>query len=167
VTVSTETLDQRVARLERQKRWLGVLVAIIVVLLVALFALARRPSGPAALVEAEKFVVRDREGRTRAVLGLDYATAPEHSPVRLALYNDEQRASAVLYLSEGFTGLTIKTGAPEVERSISLFANPKDGAGVGVSSGHGGNAVRMTADAAGAVRVVLQDAAGHVVFRAP
>jgi hypothetical protein len=90
-----------------------------------------------------------------------------HSPVRLALYNDEHRSSAVLYLSDAFAGLTIRTGAGEGERSTSLFANPKDGAGVGLGTGLRRSAVRMTADAAAAVGLVMQDVAGKVVFRAP
>jgi hypothetical protein len=139
----------------------------VAVLLAALLVLQGWPAPRPAVVEAEKFVVHDKEGRRRAVLGLDYPTAPEHSPVRLALYNDEQRSSAVLYLSDAFAGLIIKTGGEDAERSINLFANPKDGAGLGLGAGRDRNAVRMTADAAAAVRLVLRDAAGNVVFRAP
>jgi len=167
VTTTSDRLDERVARLERQNRRLRALVAGITVLVAASLVLHARPRRPAAVAEAEKFVVRDREGRTRAVLGLDYATAPRHSPVRLALYNDAEHASAVLYLSEAFAGLVIKTGVEEREWSTTLFANPKDGAGFQIGAGRGKSAVRMTADAAAAVRFLMQDAGGAIVFRAP
>jgi len=167
VSATSEMLEERVTSLERQNRWLRAVVVAVVILLAALLALQARPTRIAAVAEAEKFVVRDRKGRARAVLGLDHATGPEHSPVRLALYNEEHRSSAVLYLSDAFAGLTIKTGAEGGKRSINLFANPKDGAGLGLDAGLRSNAIRMTADAAAAVRLVMKDSAGNVVFRAP
>jgi hypothetical protein len=167
MSATEETLDARLARLERQSRRLRGLLLVVAALVVVLLVLQRRPVCPGGVVEAEKFVVVDRAGRTRAVLGPDYPTSPEHSPIRLALYNDAQRASAVLYLSDAFAGLSIRSGADQAERRIHLFANPKDGAGLSLASGHGRNAVQMSADAAGAARIVLQDASGTVVFRAP
>jgi hypothetical protein len=116
---------------------------------------------------ARQFVVRDAQGRTRGLLGLDHPSASQHSPVRLGLYNDEYQASAVLYLSDAFGGLTIRTGVGENERSTSLSANPKDGAALNLGTGLRRTPVRMTADASAAVRLVMEDAGGKVVFRAP
>jgi hypothetical protein len=161
-------LDDRVARLERQNRWL---VAAVLVLGTMLGLVSMRSSRPPSLsgsvVKAEQFIVHDAHGRTRAVLGLDHPTAPEHSPVRLALYNEVQGASAILYLSDAFGGLTIKTGAGDGERSTNLFANPKEGAGISLETGPRRTAVRLSADAAAAVGFVMQNPAGTVVFRAP
>lgn len=164
---TSQTLEDRVARLERHNRWLGAAVIVAVALLTVIGFRERRSSLRSDVVRAQQFVVHDAHGRTRAVLGLDHPTAPEHSPVRLGLYNEEQGSSAILYLSDGFAGLTIKTGTGERERSTNLFANPSEGAGLSLGTGQRRTGVRMTADATAAVHLLMQDPAGNVVFRAP
>jgi hypothetical protein len=164
----SQTLDDRVAKLERQNRRLGAAVLVVVVLLAVVLVRRGQPSPPAGeVVRAQQFVVVDALGRTRAMLGLDHPLAPDHSPVRLALYNEAQRSSAILYLADAFAGLTIKTGAGEGERSTNLFANPSEGAGIGLGTGLRRSAVRITADTAAAPGLVLQNPAGAVVFKAP
>jgi hypothetical protein len=100
MTMQTAELAVRVEALERHNRWLRRVGAVGLALVGVALVMGRVPSTP-AVVEAEKFVVRDRRGEERIVLGLDHPTSPNHSPVRIALYNAEQKSSAVLYLSDG------------------------------------------------------------------
>jgi hypothetical protein len=63
-------LAVRVSRLERELRiWKLSLVIVVVVLLVPIV----QASPPAAVVEAQKFVLRDADNRVRAVLGTEFA----------------------------------------------------------------------------------------------
>jgi hypothetical protein len=128
---------------------------------------AAQPQSQGRVIEAEKFIVRDATGRERAVLGLDHPVSPGHSPVRLGLYN-EGDSTAVLYLSDGFAGLSISSGGGgEAKRSVQLFANPREGGGLKLAAGPRKDTVRLGADREGKAYVTLADDAGKVVFKAP
>lgn len=160
-------LAKRVAVLERWNRtmkWVGITVLAC---LGALLLLGQaRPTKK--IVEADKFIVRDALGRERVVLGLDHPESPGHSPVRLGLYN-EGKSTAILYLSDGFAGLTIATGTAKAQprQSLQLFANPKEGAGLKVAVGMGKPAVHLRAKPDGTTSLSLKDKTGAAVFEAP
>ncbi len=168
-----EALERRLTALERQQRrtkragiiGLGLAGAVL------LMGQTSPPPAPAPsagrVVEAEKFVIRDARGQERAVLGLDHPSSPEHSPLRLGLYNGD-RSSAILYLSDGFAGLSITTGAePDKKQSVQLFANPREGGGVKVATGQRKESARIAVDANGVGSLALTDKSGAVVFKAP
>jgi hypothetical protein len=154
MTMQTAELAVRVEALERHNRWLRRVGAVGLALVGVALVMGRVPSTP-AVVEAEKFVVRDRRGEERIVLGLDHPTSPNHS--------------AVLYLSDGFAGLVIATGRADGmgKRSAQVFANPKEGAGLKVDTGLKKTVVRLSADERASGHFVLQDEAGNVLFTAP
>jgi hypothetical protein len=168
-TADLGALDRRVALLERRLgrlRWIVVALALCAGVAAVLAARPRRPA--VGTVVAEKFVVRDREGRERAVLGLDHPGSPAHSPVRLGLSNQDGGSSAVMYLSDGFAGLGISTtGRPEGRSSLTLFANPREGGGLKVETGVGRTRIEIEAAPRGEPRLILRDDAGAVLFGVP
>jgi hypothetical protein len=168
-----DTLERRLATLERQQRRMrrAGIVGLGLVGAALLMGQTPPPPGPAPstgrVVEAEKFIIRDARGQERAVLGLDHPSSPEHSPLRLGLYNGD-RSSAILYLSDGFAGLSITTGAEaDKKQSVQLFANPREGGGFKVATGQRKEAVRIAADAEGMASLALTDKSGAVVFKGP
>jgi hypothetical protein len=167
---SMNDLVLRLDRLERQSRWARwvmpvVLVLVVIGLVAGLVAdRGQRPS----VVEAERFVVRDTRGNERAVLGLDYATSPEHSPVRLALYNREYGSSAVMYLSDAVAGVVIASRGSDEKRTqrVHLFAGPRAKAGLSVDTTFGEPVILLrTSGPAG--MLVLRDENGALLFKAP
>ena len=170
-----EAVERRLAALERQQRrmhragifGLGILAAALLMGQTPPPPPAASPSSTGRVVEAEKFVIRDARGQERAVLGLDHPSSPEHSPLRLGLYNGD-RSSAILYLSDGFAGLSITTGGEsDKKQSVQLFANPREGGGFKVATGQRQESVRIGVDGEGKSGLSLTDKSGTVVFKAP
>jgi hypothetical protein len=63
------TTEQRLARLERENRWMRRLGAVAVAVAAAVFLVGQGKDKP-RVVEAQKFVLRDSEGKSRAELSL-------------------------------------------------------------------------------------------------
>jgi len=166
-TPDLEAVLERLENVERQNRRMKRVGLVTLVLLAAGF-LVGQAQPKSQVVEAEQFIVRDARGQKRALLGLDHPTSPGHSPVRIGLYNENQ-SSAVMYLSDGFAGLTVTAeGAAGAEkRAIQLFANPKEGTGLKVGASITTEAARLGADADGGASLVLKDKSGKVLFKAP
>ncbi len=80
-------VERRLQRLERQNRRLRLVVYSGLVAVVGAVAMAQ--TRPSQTIEAERFVVRDRMGNQRAVLGL------EDDAPRLALYAPGQEIESV------------------------------------------------------------------------
>src|SRR4029450_9213151 len=98
-----QAIDLRLARLERDNRRLRWAVgAALFGATCALVAGVRR--APSETIEASRFVVRDEQGRERALLGFDHPSSPRHSPVRLGLYNPDDGASPIVGLSGALGG---------------------------------------------------------------
>ena len=164
-----QAVTARVEAIERQNRmmkWIG-LIALVGIggVLLSLIGRARSNGG---VVEAQQFIVRDSTGARRAILGLDHPTSPRHSPVRVALYN-EDKSSAVMYLSNGFAGLVITTVAADgrVQPSAQMFATPKEGAGFKVAARLKKTSVQLSTDTDGTASLLLMDQQGKVRFQAP
>ena len=170
MTIQTPDLRAVVERLEtveRQNRRMKRAGLIAIGLVGALFVMGQaEPKN--RVVEAEQFIVRDSRGQKRALLGLDHPTSPGHSPVRIGLYNEDQ-SSAVMYLSDGFAGLSVTAGGAEgtAKRAIQLFANPKEGTGLKAGTSVTTTAAELIVDAGGGTSFVLKDKTGKVVFKAP
>ena len=69
------TVEQRLERLERQNRWLK-RIATVCVAVVAVVFLLRQGKDKPRVVEAEAFVLRDSEGKQRAVLSMEKPNTP-------------------------------------------------------------------------------------------
>jgi len=166
-TPDLQAVAERLATVERQNRWMKTAGLVTIVLAAAAFVMARAEP-TSRVVEAEQFIVRDSRGQKRALLGLDHPTSPGHSPVRVGLYNEDQ-SSAVMYLSDGFAGLSVTAGGAEgtARRAIQMFANPKEGTGLKVGTSVTTAAAELIVDAGGESGFVLKDKTGKIVFKSP
>lgn len=158
--------ELRLARLERDNRRLRWAVgAALFGATCALVAGVRR--APSDTLEASRFVVRDEQGRERALLGFDHPSSPRHSPVRLGLYNPDDGSSLIVWLSGAFAGVVASTrGADGTPLRAEVFANPREGTGLRLAAAARQSPALLSArDGAG--RLVLQNSAGRVTFTAP
>jgi hypothetical protein len=164
---------ERLDAVERQNRRMkraGMATAGIIAAIV-LMGQAQPETPPASkkntVLEAEQFIVRDAKGRRRGLFGLDHPESPGHSPVRIGLYN-EGSSSAVMYLSDGFGGVTVTSGAEgKARRSVQLFANPQEGTGMKAGKTARQTGVLLQIDPRGTAALSMKDNAGKVVFSAP
>ena len=161
-----QAIELRIARLERDNRRLRwAVVAALFGATCALVAGVRR--APSDTIEASRFLVRDEQGRERALLGFDHPSSPRHSPIRLGLYNPDDGASLIVWLSGAFAGVVASTrGADGQPLRTELFANSREGTGLRLASG-GKRAPAVLSARDGAGQLVLQDPAGLVTFTAP
>jgi hypothetical protein len=161
-------LQDRIEVLERQNGRMKRAGIAALALMVAVSTLGQAAPKKNRVVEAEQFIVRDAKGRQRALLGLDHPESVDHSPVRIGLYN-EAKSSAVMYLSNGFAGISITAGGEKGKppRAIQLYANPQEGTGMKVGRTLVKTAAQINVDQAGTAAFTLKDDAGKVVFKAP
>jgi len=163
----SDATELRLARLERDNRRLRwVAGAALFGATCALLAGVRRVPATET-IEASRFVVRDEQGRERALLGFDHPAAPRHSPVRLGLYNPDDGSSLIVWLSGAFAGVIATShGADGSPLRAETFANPQDGTGFRLAAG-GRHAPAVLRARGGAGELVLQDPSGHVTFDVP
>jgi hypothetical protein len=109
--MSTDLID-RIERLEKQNRWLKRgMVALVATVGACVVMAADAPK--AKIVDAEKFVLRDNDGRTRAVLEIG-----THGP-RLALLSKDGNDQAVLYVNKDESPGLVLVG-PKRDKMIAL-----------------------------------------------
>jgi hypothetical protein len=162
-----QATELRLARLERDNRRLrwAVVAALFGATCALVTSVRRAPSSDT--IEASRFVVRDAQGRERAILGLDHPSAPRHSPVRLGLSNPDDGSSLIVWLSGAFAGMVASTrGTDGAPVRAEVFANPREGTGLRLAAA-ARHAPALLSARDGAGRLVLQDAAGRVTFSAP
>src|SRR5262245_38819697 len=84
MTEPLDMLTERLERLERENGWWR-RAATLALLVTGALALLGQASPRSRVVEAEKFVLKDSDGKVRAVLGREWANgrAPTLSEVRL------------------------------------------------------------------------------------
>ena len=112
-------VTQRPDRLERENRRLKGIGAVVLVGLAAMVLMGQDTPGKVAMVvEAEKFVLVDAEGRTRAILG---AYGAGHG---LVLYDPNGQVRAILGHAELKAA---RTGVVEQRPVSSLVLIDKDG----------------------------------------
>jgi hypothetical protein len=101
------SVQARLARLERENRWMRRGLLSLGVALTAVFLLAAQAPAPKGkTVEAERFVVVDAEGKKRAVFGVDKAFAAWDKPrPALVMYEKEDQPAFALSSEGGSTGL--------------------------------------------------------------
>lgn len=162
----SDATELRLARLERDNRRLRwVAGAALFGATCAMFAGVRR--APADTVEASRFVVRDEQGRERALLGFDHPSSPRHSPLRLGLYNPDDGSSLIVWLSGAFAGMSATSRAPDgAPLRVEAFANPREGTGIRLAAG-GKHSPAVLRAKRGAGQLVLEDPAGRVTFSVP
>ncbi len=132
-----ETLARRLDRVERENRWLkqaGV-VALAVIAAVVLMGQATE-SKVAKVVEAEKFVVKDRDGEVRATLGIEKSPhkgvglellAPGAHNFGASLSTGVDGHSTLLFSDNGMNvRLSLQTNK---DGTSSLYLNQRKGAG--------------------------------------
>jgi len=99
-------LMQRITRLERQNRRLSLLVIVVDIVCAGMFIMGQAP-GTAESIDAERVVIRDGEGRMRAMLAYDIPTrkatrgAARPGP-GLVLYDAEGAVAALLHVEENY-----------------------------------------------------------------
>lgn len=121
---SLETIEARIAHLEKRNRWLcGALGAMIVAAAVEATVGNAAPTTPRT-IEAEQFVVRDAKGRSVATFGSDVS-----GNTGLAIDDATGKTRLALGLkSDGTTGLVLNdvTG----DKRASLATQPSGKAGL-------------------------------------
>jgi hypothetical protein len=137
------SVEERLKRLEKENKRLRKLIQTIV-------------PQPGRIVEAERFVLRDASGKTRAELGL-----VEDEP-SLQLYDASGKVRAVLRLIAGWPALWLidASGKPRVALGVDADELRRQLAG---ASGKPLAALVVT----GAAGIQLFDEAGNVTWRAP
>lgn len=96
-----ERLDRRMDRLERENRRLK-LGGVVLVAALTLVGLVGAGRSDTRHIEAESFIVKDSNGKVRAVLG----TTDPYSAPGLVMYDQEGHANVLLHLTgDGDPGL--------------------------------------------------------------
>jgi hypothetical protein len=167
------TLVERIEALEREKRqlvWVGVaFVASALLLLVGTVAMMRRPK----VLEAERFVLKDKGGQVRALLSL----APDGSPSlalldakgrdHLRLHGTIDGTSALELYSRGDLGLYMSSSSGGSMMSLSdrkhragvgMYLWPDSTAGLALNSGEQG--VHLAAQPDGLAGIMVADENG-------
>jgi len=91
-----DKLMERLNRLEGENCWLKRIVALVVVVIAAVFLMGQaKVSKVAKVIEAEKFVVRDKSGKVRAALQISAEGGPS-----LDLYDKNGKNRAQLAILE-------------------------------------------------------------------
>jgi len=112
IVIRLESLERQNQRLWKQNRWLkraAAAVAVLIVLLTAavgLLAVQARQKGK--VLETDRLVLRDENGKQRALLGIDKSVlVPEVSKPGLFLYDEDGTARAGLFAAKDGSGLTL------------------------------------------------------------
>src|SRR3990172_7128596 len=101
-----ENIAERLDRLERENRWWKRVVIVILVIVGSVGLMGQTPSGR-RVVEAERFVLKDADGRIRGVLGSEYpGLLPESSlPGQVGLHLYSSSGDYVAGLAESHDGV--------------------------------------------------------------
>ncbi len=145
-----ETLARRLDRVERENRWLKQAGVVALAVIVAVGLMGQVTQGKVAkVVEAEKFVLRDKSGKTRAFLGvgdegtvvLDLNDQDENIVVNLGVTANGDAVLSFIKNDEIHVGLTFN----DATRMSSLILLDDDGkASVMIVSGGVGNAPTLS-----------------------
>jgi hypothetical protein len=125
------TTEQRLARLERENRWMRRLGAVAVAVAAAVFLVGQGKDKP-RVVEAQKFVLRDSEGKSRAELSLR---------------------------ERGGVGLDLRDGAGTPRASLLLLR--PDAPMLALRDGSGRSRLVLSAADEGATDMLIKDARGN------
>src|SRR5262249_40547023 len=123
----TEVLT-RVERLERQNRRLKRAAVAVALLALAFLALGHpraseaQQKGKTRVVEAERFIVRDADGKMRAALGMS------RSVPGMAVFDENEKQRVGLYFSGKSYGLVLNDA--QEKALIALETDGKGGAGL-------------------------------------
>lgn len=104
-----ECLEQEVRQCKRESRWWRCATMLSLIVMGALFLMGQAPPKP-RVIEAERFVVKDANGKVRGILG---AKPPNLSPTALMYPDFYEQYGLHLYAAEGryIAGLSGEMGA--------------------------------------------------------
>jgi hypothetical protein len=163
------SIEERLERLEKQNRWLRMLVLALIFLAgggVMLSVVSGvRAQAPAwkRTVEAGKFVLRDSSGKTRAMLGM-IPTGPV-----LRMYDTSGTPRAALSVSEVGAGLGLYDTSGQMRAVLDMFAGNQN---LTLLDASGAQLARLDGSADGP-SLTLQDSGGfksvvgHVALQTP
>jgi hypothetical protein len=175
-TATMDVILQRLETLEREKRQVLWVVSILFVAIMVVVCLDSGLLGRERVAEAERFVVKDRQGRVRAELGTDFEGEP-----RLALRDVEGREQVTLVGRDGSDGSLAFLESGQLRMRLGTFGggganldlfdhSGRSRAGmylwpdstVGLNLRNGEQAVDVAAQPDGLAGVSVADARGRV-----
>ena len=178
--MGTQTLDDlagRVERLERENTWLKRGGAVMVLGMALAVTFGTTLIRAAQQVAAQRFVVRDAQGRERATLGLDEEGLPalalldERGRPQVALQSQRDHSSTLEFRDRGRLRLSMEvssTGASTLHLldsdqriATGFYVWPNNEAGVVLNRGLGG--LSLGVDPEGGARVKVADPKGRAV----
>jgi len=101
-----ESLGQRLDRVERQNQRLMRIGAVALAVIVAVVLMGQATGGKVAkVVEAEKFVLKDKDGKVHAIFGLvvDPSVFMDHTVAHLSFYDKQSKPRIKLALDRDGT----------------------------------------------------------------
>ena len=176
-----ETLARRLDRVERENRWLKQAGVVALVVIAAVGLIGQATGKVAKVVEAERFVLLDASGETRAVLiqtkgGSSLNLYDEKGKLRIGLVSgaaDETGLSLYDAAGEGRAMLALK---PETSPALRFAAKPmKLQAGLGVAhvptvllfDDEGKPRATLLLSSDGSPVLAFNDNIGEVIWSAP
>jgi hypothetical protein len=153
-------LARRLDRLERENRRLKRVGSAVLIGLAILALMGQAtPARVQKLVEAERFVLRDTNGKLRATLSME-----DGSP-SLSLHDEVLRFRAVLGVAGGSPALELLDQAQTIRATLIAL----DGAPVLTLNDQAGKhrAMLSVADSGGSPALEFFDQAGKVIWKAP
>ncbi len=180
------TIEQRVAKLERQNRWMKRAGGVMLAAVACVFLMGQGKADKPGPVEATAFVLRDADGKNRGELGIT-----DSGLCRLVLRDSQGHDMVCLSVNEEGTiaalGLRDKRGTNRVE-----LVGAVEAAGLNLNDIRGDTRIRLYAspndkqesrlvlfgprrharavvsvDPGGSGRVKLKDKSGKLVWKAP
>lgn len=132
-TADLESLAYRIQKLEQHNHRLRLfclmLVAVLVLTLIACV------SRPASILEAQKFILRDKNGKERAEIAMDYGFGSKGDPVIRLL---DENGKELTTIGAGTIGISGAEGSTTLLADALYFSKPGMGAGVDSASLQGG-----------------------------
>lgn len=154
-----EQLEQSVAELKRQNRRYRLVSSFVAVLAVTLVIMGQSSANkPAKIIEAEKFVLRDKDGVVRGLL---------QSEKRMAAFVlADETGKAVIELGakdNGATGLVFADGSGTTR--VALGVKDGNSPDFGLLDAHGTLRVAMGIDPAGNPALVMYDEKQNPIWK--
>lgn len=156
---ANETLQDRIARLERGQRRFSAVVFMLLLTVVALLAWQLYPG--TRPVEGERFVLRDKRGVRRA----DLTVSAQGDPM-LRLNDVKGKARAALMVrSDGAVSLRLsdRDGETRVNLSVRAEGDPE----LALMNRDGRSAIKLAVTDDGLGTIAVRDSALHTIWSSP
>jgi hypothetical protein len=160
------TTEQRLARLERQNRWMRRIGAVAVAVAAAVFLVGQGKENP-RVVEAEKFVLLDLEGRERAVLGVARIGRKKPHSAATLMFKDKQGARTAHLIGGSAPSLALERPESHVSLSVGVLGNPSLSWGWGRLGSMTGRILSVRMVNSDYPKMSFYNKAGNVIWQAP